>query len=179
MQLLQPFEQRPDLATCQLRGAAIWRSGKLRLTFVFHGPTHTLKLPAAAGAQTRRDGLWQSTCFEAFIGCPGDQAYWEFNLAPNGDWNFYALSGYRENLRPVSLMSAPAYCLRRSSSQLEIACELDLSPLMAANQELELSLTAVLEQQQLGCSYWAWHHCGAAADFHIRDSFQRLRPDQA
>lgn len=76
-------------------------------------------------------------------------------------------------------MSAPAYCLRRSSSQLEIACELDLSPLMAANQELELSLTAVLEQHQLGCSYWAWHHCGAAADFHIRDSFQRLRPDQA
>ena len=40
--------------------------------------------------------------------------------------------------------------------------------------ELELAVTAVLEQHGGAISYWALHHGGAEADFHRRDGF-RLR----
>ena len=41
-------------------------------------------------------------------------------------------------------------------------------------EEVQMSATAVLEHRQLGCSYWAWRHCGSEADFHRRDSFLPL-----
>ncbi len=31
------------------------------------------------------DGLWQHTCFEAFIGLPGADPYYEFNFSPAGN----------------------------------------------------------------------------------------------
>ena len=28
------------------------------------------------------DGLWRHTCFEAFVGIPGAEPYYEFNFSP-------------------------------------------------------------------------------------------------
>lgn len=179
MQPLHPFEPRPELATIQLSGEAIWCQGVLRLRFVLHSPAQGLKLPPASGTPARRNGLWQNTCFEAFIARAGDEAYWELNLAPNGDWNVYALSGYRENLQECNGIRSLPYQLHRSNRRLELACELDLNRWFTSDQELELSLTAVLEHPEHGCSYWAWQHKGDQADFHLRPSFQRLQPCQA
>jgi len=114
---------------------------------------------------------------EAFWGFAGQQAYWELNLAPSGDWNLYRLSHYRGPLVPVALAAAPAWQVRRSARELELAVELDLSEvaggdeLEVAGTPLEISLTAVIEQMGQGVSYWALAHTGAEPDFHRRDSF--------
>jgi hypothetical protein len=129
--------------------------------------------PAPGGAPQRRDNLWQHTCLEWFVAQPQHEAYWEFNLAPNGDWNVYQLDGYRRGLRPDGQYSALP--LRTSTSPGErstifmVTAALPAS--LAAVQPLQLAVTAVVEQANGAISYWALHHGGGEADFHRRDGF--------
>ena len=58
----------------------------LLLIYVVRGALNELRLPGRAAAPTRTDGLWQHTCFEAFVGTEGNSAYREFNFAPSADW---------------------------------------------------------------------------------------------
>ncbi|MBM5792483.1 MAG: DOMON-like domain-containing protein [Cyanobacteria bacterium M_surface_7_m2_037] len=178
MQPLRPFEPRPELAALQLDGEAIWSDGLLQVRFVLRSPANALRWPEITLPPARRDGLWQSTCFEAFIARPASSAYWEVNLAPNGDWNVYALSAYRENLRPAEEITRLPYGLRRTQTALELSFQLALNPWIPAEDPLELSLTAVLEQPGHGLSYWAWLHSAAQPDFHNRASFQLLHPQE-
>jgi hypothetical protein len=176
MQPLHPFEPRQELDSIQLEGEAVWRDGRLQGRFALRCRAESLRWPAMALPPARCDGLWQSTCLEAFIAAKGHTAYWEVNLAPSGDWNVYALSDYRENLRPVAEITSLPYVLRRTENELQLEFQLDLSRWIPPTQPLEISLTAVLDDPGHGLSYWAWRHCGEQPDFHRRDSFQQLDP---
>jgi hypothetical protein len=157
------------------------QAGRLELVWRLNGDLDALVLPDASQSRRRCDGLWQTTCLEAFWGFAGQQAYWELNLAPSGDWNLYRLSHYRGPLTPVELAAAPPWQVRRTAGELEVAVDLDLSEVAGgyepgvAELPLEISLTAVIEQVGQGASYWALAHTGAEPDFHRRDSF-RLGP---
>ena len=137
-----------------------------------------LVLPEPSQSRRRCDGLWQTTCLEAFWGFAGQDAYWELNLAPSGDWNLYRLSHYRGPLAPVALAAAPPWQVRRRAGELEVAVDLDLGEVAGGDESgvaglpLEVSLTAVIEQVGQGVSYWALAHTGAEPDFHRRDSFR-------
>jgi len=136
----------------------------------------------------RCDGLWQHTCFEAFVGVIGSDAYWEFNLAPSADWNVYRFGGYRSAQTPevaydqlpltvTGPRAAPpvADCRLEAPGallELELCCPL-LAPWLSgwqggASPALELGLTAVLEGRDRELSYWALQHPGAEPDFHDR-----------
>ena len=154
------------------------QAGRLELVWRLTGDLDALVLPEARESRRRCDGLWQTTCLEAFWGFAGQDAYWELNLAPSGDWNLYRLCHYRGPLAPVALEVPPAWQIRRTAGELEVAVELDLGEvagggeLGAAGLPLEVSLTAVIEQVGQGVSYWALAHTGAEPDFHRRDSFR-------
>lgn len=177
---LRPFEERPELEPYSLEAVAGCRKGRLRLLFRLQGPLDQLCLAPASPQPQRRDGLWQSSCFEAFVGVSGNPSYWEINLCPSGHWNVYALSAYRQGLREdLSLERLPCQQLRLEQPDgqmlLEMEVVLALQPLAGVEPEgLELSATAVLEHRELGCSYWAWEHCGEEPDFHRRESFRSL-----
>ena len=153
------------------------QAGRLELVWRLNGDLNALVLPEPSQSRRRCDGLWQTTCLEAFWGFAGQDAYWELNLAPSGDWNLYRLSHYRGPLVPVALAAAPALQLRRTAGELEVAVELDLGEVAGGDEPgvaglpLEVSLTAVIEQVGQGVSYWALAHTGAEPDFHRRDSF--------
>jgi hypothetical protein len=153
------------------------QAGRLELVWRLTGDLDALVLPDASQSRRRCDGLWQTTCLEAFWGFAGHDAYWELNLAPSGDWNLYRLSHYRGPLTPVELEVPPAWQVRRSARELELAVELDLGEMAGgddpgvAGLTLEVSLTAVIEQAGQGVSYWALAHTGVEPDFHRRDSF--------
>lgn len=182
---LRPFAGQAQLEAFSLDAMALHDAGILRLQFVLQGPLAQLRLPAPAPEPQRRDGLWASTCFEAFVGIVGMESYWEINLCPSGHWNLYALRAYRQGLRAEpSVQTLP---FRRSQQliatgieRIELQLDLDLAPLSRplVDQQheltLEISATAVLEHRHLGCSYWAWQHCGPQADFHRRESFLPL-----
>lgn len=172
---LRPFQPAPHLQELALVCHAERQGQRLALTYRLSGPLGDLVLPERNPRPQRRDGLWESTCFEAFLGIPSQPGYWEINLAPSGDWNVYALGGYRQGLRQERRVASLPFQLHQEPGGLRLELELELGALMPLNSPLELSATAVLEQREHGCSYWAWHHSGPEADFHRRESFQPLQ----
>ena len=127
-------------------------------------------------ADQRRDDLWQHTCFEAFLTIPGEESYWELNLAPGGAWNLYRLSSYRSPLQPeLTVQQLPLSC-HLGQGCLDLETVVPLPAPLAAAATLQLSLCAVLEAEGGELSYWALHHPGSEADFHRRDGFSLLLP---
>lgn len=125
----------------------------------------------------RRDGLWEHTCLEAFVSAE-TEGYWEFNLAPSGHWNVYRLEGYRQGLVPERFYDALPMAISRGNAPgegegdtLELSLRCPLPPPLAAAAELQVGLTAVLESRSGPLTYWALHHPGPAADFHLRDGW--------
>ena len=172
---LHPFKQDARLQGIALEGHLRWVADQLQLQFRLQGPQEDLVCPSQTATAQRLDGLWQSTCLEAFFAVPGEPHYWEFNLSPSGDWNLYRLEEYRQGLRQEQGMGIRAISLEKevlgNAVQLKAEVALDLGETLRAEKTLEGSLTAVIEQQGVGCSFWALEHCGEEADFHRRESF--------
>ena len=172
---LHPFQQDARLQGIVLEGHLRWVGDQLLLRFRLQAPQEDLVCPSQTATAQRLDGLWQSTCLEAFFAIPGEAHYWEFNLSPSGDWNIYRLEEYRRGLRQEQGMGISAISLEKevlgNAVQLKAEVALDLGETLRAEKTLEGSLTAVIEQQGFGCSFWALQHCGEEADFHRRESF--------
>ena len=133
-----------------------------------------LKLPTGLndGPQQgqRKDELWTTTCFEAFLAVPGEQRYWEVNLAPNGDWAVYRFDGYRSGQTQQSLSTPPTIQLQRGGHQLRLDARIALGPWWPPGVCPDLALTAVIDCGSEGLSHWALCH-GRKADFHDRSTF--------
>lgn len=126
-------------------------------------------LMAEPEVPTRRTWLWETTCFEYFFGVPGQDLYWEVNLSTAGHWNIFRLDNYRSGFREEISIETLDVLIDRSGFSLET--ELDLSLLGLEDSEIELSVTAVIEDKLGAMSYWAVCHGGIEADFHLRNSF--------
>ncbi len=183
-QLLQPFGGHGAWpgpgGPPQLWASALRQADQLLLTWCLASADADLdgclQLPPAAAMARRSDGLWQHTCFEAFVAAVDQESYLEVNLSPSGDWNVYGLQGYRRGLAPLAgLTSLPARS-NRQPRRLELAVTLPLPPGLAAAPDLAVGLTAVLEALAGGLSYWALHHPAAEPDFHHRGGFTLICP---
>ena len=114
-------------------------------------------------APVRCDGLWQSTCFEAFL---GDASYAEFNFSPSSQWAAYRFDSYRENMTVLDLAADPEIGL--DASEGHFALEVTI-PLDGLGQKLALS--AVIEATDGTKSYWAIAHPPGKPDFHAPACF--------
>lgn len=119
----------------------------------------------------RKGELWQTTCFEFFLGLQNSSSYWEFNLSPSGDWNVYRFTGYRQGMVEEDKITSLPFQMHRESHLFRLDLALDLAPIMPSNTEIDLGITAVIQPQQGEIGYWALTHCGTQPDFHLRDSF--------
>ena len=152
----------------------------LLIQFGFVGAIDRLKIPPVSDAPQRKTGLWETTCFECFLGSLGQENYWEINLSPSGDWNVFRLDGYRKNLREERAIETLPVLVKRQGDRMTIEVTLDVRKLGLCRDAIELSATSVLEEitgeeitGDISCdiSYWAIAHTGAIADFHLRNSF--------
>lgn len=181
-QRLMPFPgslPAEEMAGIALQGALERWSDTLRLRFRLQGALDQLILPPATPVPSRRDGLWQHTCLEAFWGLRGAEGYWELNASPSGDWNLYRFDRYRQGLRPEPLAPPPpaTWTFVPAAADHPARLELELcgpAPEAVPAGGLEASLTAVLEHADGRLSYWALVHPGPEPDFHHRQGF-RLR----
>lgn len=168
---LVPFVAGPAQAGLEFTGS-IRREGRcLTIGYGLRGPLEELVIPPPAAAPVRRDGLWRSTCFEAFLAVPGAEFYRELNLSPAGHWNAYRLDGYRRGLRDDPDLAAPELQLERRAGELRLELRADLPAELGADQALEVGICAVLEHGNGAISYWALGHPGPEPDFHRRDGF--------
>ena len=170
-QLLVPFGADPAAAPFRLEATARREGASLQLRYDLRGPLEQLRLPPPAPTPERRDGLWEGTCFEAFLAETGAEGYRELNLSPAGHWNLYRLDGYRRGLRPDPQVQALPFQHTMAADHLQLTLTLDLTPLDLAQAVLELALTTVLQHGDGSCSFLALSHPGAEADFHRRDGF--------
>ena len=173
---LRPFDADGPVRRLEVSAALRREPGQppvLELQYRLQGLAG-LRLPPPAAAPDRSDGLWQHTCFEAFLGAADQEAYWEFNLSPSGQWAVYRLQAYRQGLQPELYYPQLPFALEAPAPWpgqgepliLKLSCP--LPPPLQAAQALRLGLTAVLEGDDGRLDYWALAHPGAEADFHDR-----------
>ena len=143
----------------------------LRVRFRVDGDVSRIRLPATGFAR-RSDGLWQHTCFEAFLRPDARQSYHEFNFAPSGDWAVYRF-GSRRGERSLPALPAPAIGFGASRSHCELSAEFSIAalPELAAAPTLQAGVCAVIETVAGSLSYWALAHGGERPDFHDPATF--------
>ena len=151
------------------------RAGALVLRYLVTGVVRDLRMPLMA-APLRSDGLWQHTCFEAFLRTSRDQGYCEFNFAPSTQWAAYRFSGYRSGMTDLEL-SPPRIETHRGAEAYAMRVELDLN--LPADRPWQLGLAAVIEEVSGGKSYWALAHPPGKPDFHHEDCFTLELPPAA
>lgn len=147
-----------------LQAQAERRSGSLSLEFRLSGPVETVRWPEPA-PRLPTDGLWGTTCFEAFVAAEGG-GYLEYNLSPSGAWAAYRFEGYRQGQRPFDAPTPPAM-LRHAPGLAVLTADVAL-PDDAVGL---VGLTAVIETLGGDIAYWALAHPSDKPDFHHPDSF--------
>lgn len=134
----------------------------LRLRWRIEGAAK-LVVPAFAG-KGRADGLWKTTCFEAFLRPSGGDAYVELNLSPSERWAAYDFRSHRDGMIERPFPHEPQ-CTMRTGEQLAI---FDAAVPVAGlpNEKCALGLCAVIEEEGGHISYWALAHPQSGPDFH-------------
>lgn len=143
----------------------------LVIVYRIAGDAARLRLPSSGFAR-RADGLWQHTCFEAFLRAGPSVSYHEFNFAPSGDWAAYRFKRLRSE-RSAPDMPAPRMERRDFPDGYELSATLPIAalPELARAPEIEAGIAAVIEADDGTLSYWALAHLGEKPDFHDPSSF--------
>jgi hypothetical protein len=127
---------------------------------------------ASPAAPLFTDGLWRTTCLEAFLKPEGGEGYRELNFAPSGAWAAYAFAGYRDGMAPLEI-ATPRIEVRRDDDAFELDVTLDRLP---PPGRCRLALSAVIEETSGAKSYWALAHPDGRPDFHHAASFAATLP---
>jgi hypothetical protein len=144
---------------------------ELAIRYQIDGDIARLRLPEPGFAR-RRDGLWQHSCFEAFLRADASDSYYEFNGAPSGDWAAYRFAGRRSD-RASPGMPAPRISFRRHRDVCELTAGIPIGalPELARARAINAGLAAVIEDQDGRLTWWALAHGGEQPDFHDPSTF--------
>ena len=142
-----------------------------RIRFRIEGRTSSLRLPLP-GIARRGDGLWQHTCFEAFLQADASDSYYEFNFAPSGEWAAYRFSGRRSD-RSSPGMPAPSIFFQSTADDCELTAHMPVAalPELATASVVRAGLSAVIESEDRSLSWWALSHASDKPDFHDPSTF--------
>ncbi len=168
---LHPFPTDDIIPQIDISGRIDRYDDILAIEYLLQGDLDKVAIDPPSATPKRKLELWTDTCFEFFIGVAGSPNYWEFNLAPTGDWNVYALDDYRQGLRSELAFESLPLTIDRTANYLQLKLEFDLGKIVKTDLKLEIAITAVIKSTQNEISYWALTHTGTEADFHRRDSF--------
>jgi hypothetical protein len=157
------FVESVDVAVTLSASGALW------LRYHVEVPEPELEI-GGPKSPDRTDGLWQTTCFEAFLAIGDDPQYIELNFAPSSRWAAYQFDDIREGMKPLNLASDPEVHLDMSRGHVAIEAELQL-PTNWQSGRFSIGLAAVLEEPSGKKSYWALDHHKPEPDFHDRSCF--------
>jgi len=172
-----PIRSHPDSPNSALSGIGVtvtWdATGRLHLDYLLSGDVDRVHQPENA-SPARVDGLWQTTCFEAFLGLPDSDIYYEFNFSPGGLWAVYRFSAPREEMSAPPFSPGPVIRRIRGQGRMMISAHIDIRkfPELELARSLDCGLSAVIEEETGEKSYWALDHGNGPPDFHNRDCFR-------
>jgi hypothetical protein len=168
---LKPHPETSSRFVESLEVGIVRKDETLSLVYLLRGDTNGLRIPQPTDPK-RRAGLWQRTCFEAFVRPVGAESYFEFNFSPSSEWAAYNFEGYRKGMRPLLLATEPEITTGVDERQLQLSARLELEDVAMRNgQPWIVGLTAVIAERNALKSYWALAHPPGAPDFHHPDCF--------
>ena len=148
------------------------QDGGLRLRYFVDCDADAVALPPVSTPR-QADGLWQHTCFEAFIGGQGALAYCEFNFSPSTEWAAYGFSAYRTGMAPLVYATPPTVAVSVAADRVALEAVIPLEAVLAlpGAETLRIGLAAVMEDHEGKLSYWALAHRAEKPDFHSPAGF--------
>jgi hypothetical protein len=151
--------------------ASFGATATTNIWFGVGAPASRFVIPEAE-EPSRADGLWQTTCFEAFLRETAGEGYREWNFAPSGQWAAYDFEGYREGMAEAETGAAPYIRMEDNLTWWTLGATIAVP----ADTHWELGLSAVLEEKDGTRSYWAVAHPAEKPDFHHPDCFVAKLP---
>ena len=139
--------------------------GSLYLRFIIDGEIDKIIVPPRR-ALGRTDGLWQTTCCEAFVKPVGRSEYLEFNMSPSTAWASYRFDDYRAGMREADVV--PDF--DRVGGIFQALFDFSGTPDLLET-DWQLGLSVVIEEEDGAKSYWALRHPPGKPDFHHPDCF--------
>ena len=160
------------LPKVEINGEIAREKNQLSIRYEVTGEIDQILLPVKSPNPSRKDDLWKVTCFEFFLAIPDQPQYWEFNMSPSGDWNIYLIDAYRRvGFREKSAITDLPFEFRKENKKISLNISADLTPFFSSLQNLQMSITAIIQTKDGNETYWALAHPGQQADFHLRESF--------
>ena len=154
------------------RSAAFGRNATLNLFFCVGAPASRFVVPPPASG-ARRDELWRSTCFEAFLRQEGEEAYVEWNFAPSLDWAAYGFTSPRTDMSQAEVEAEPYIRVEDNLTWWALGATISIP----ADVTFDLGLSAVIEEPDGHKSYWALAHPDGPPDFHDPTCFLARLPE--
>ncbi len=175
MHRLVPFQQTLPFAIeadLTMKASLITIQFQLDANFI-----SVLGLPSASRLWTaedipRKDELWKTTCFEAFLKPKASACYYEFNFSLGPAWNAYEFTGYRKPQPPSVSHAFALQSLSWNAEKKFLSAQLENK---TAFREFDVSLTSVIEDSNHHIHYWAVTHAAGEPDFHSPGSFTLKR----
>lgn len=155
----------------KIAGTISRQDAQLKIQAQLTGNLAQILIPLPNPVPTRKFNLWEETCLEFFLRLQNTTEYWEFNLAPSGDWNVFHFLNYRQNLTEESAYSSLELAVSQLGDVLSLDLEIDLEPIIHSAPNLDVAITTVIQNSNGELSYWALNHPTSVADFHHQDSF--------
>ena len=155
-----------------IEGVVSRLDSRLNIQYILNSLTAII-IPETNKIPQRRYELWEHTCFEFFVRIKDTTKYWEFNLSPSRNWNVFRFLDYRSNISEEHAFDALPFTVVRDLDleSLIVEANIDLNRIVAANKNLEVAISTVVENRDGELSYWALTHPKNQADFHHQDSF--------
>lgn len=167
---LIPFSTK-NAPEINITGTISRQANRLNLKYQLGGDLSTVIIPKLNSSPTRRYDLWDRTCFEFFLRLKDTSKYWEFNLAPTGDWNVFRFHGLRQNIAEEMTFKDLPFKVMQTDEYLRLDIYIDLDRIIDREQNLDVAITTVVENKDRQLSYWALTHLANEPDFHHQDSF--------
>ncbi|NUN05682.1 MAG: DOMON-like domain-containing protein [Bdellovibrio sp.] len=172
MRSLLPFAKTPLSASISVHAELFQTSPEnILVEFLISGALQNIAWPPPQVIEARADELWKQTCLEVFIshGLSAQDPYLEVNCSPNGNWNAYSFSSYRQGMTPAADITVRLK--ERSSQSNEARFRLEIASTQALHVA-HLGLTAAIEFTSGEKSYFALKHPAAQADFHDKNGWE-------
>jgi len=173
---LIPFPGQNDNNRLQVEisGCLQLNKAHIDISFLLKGNIDALQIPAKALAPSRKDKLWENTCFEVFITKPVEPDYWEYNVSPSQDWAVFHFSEYRlSKMDELSIGNIEVTSYSAPPNQYTIQSKLPLPEALHA-KNLQVGISTVLQDREKTIYYYALAHLRQNPDFHDRNSFTLL-----
>jgi hypothetical protein len=116
--------------------------------------------------EKREDELWKRTCFELFIANNKSSQYYELNLSPSTEWNFYTFDDYKKNMREERSISLPSISFHHNKESYSISVIFDLKKELL--DSISFNLAVILLDKNNIRHFYSINRKDGQVDFHDR-----------